>query len=137
MWSGISILNGGENTGLIPAYGESYYITVNPVNDYTYVTDLRGPITIIHGSEKVKDLFVPDFDGKANGWQLTSDYDRLTGLTYFASSDNGALTVVDGTEVVDQFSFEGKGSGNSSRDKPTYPERQVTICKQPRVHILE
>ena len=44
-----------------------------------------GPITIIRGSERVKDSIVPDFEGNVIDWQLAADYDRLTGLTYFAS----------------------------------------------------
>jgi len=112
MMSGITIVNGVENSGHIPAYGESYYITVNPVNGYTYVTDLRDRITIIRGSEKVMDLKVPAFEGQKVGWQLTADYDRLTGLTYFATSQNGVMSVIDGTEVVDQFFFEGKGASD-------------------------
>ena len=105
-------MNGDEVTGHVPAYGESDYITDNPINDYTYVTDLHRPISILRGSEKVMDLFVPDFQGQAIVWQLTSDYDRLTGLTYFASWLNGVMTVVDGTEIVDQFPFHGKGASD-------------------------
>lgn len=116
VWDGIRVLNGSEITGYIPPYGESYYITVNAVNDYTYVTDLHGSISIIRGSERVKDLLVPDFQGNVIVWQLAADYDRLTGLTYFASWRYGALTIVDGTEVVDQFSFEGEGASDMVLD---------------------
>ena len=112
MMGGISFLNGAENTGHIPAYGEAYYVTVNPVNDYTYITDLRGPVTVIRGSERVKDLAMPYFDGQSIGWQLTADYDRITGLTFFASTERGVMTVVDGTEVVDQFDFKGRGASD-------------------------
>lgn len=112
VWDGIRVLNGSEITGSIPPAGESYFITVNPVNDYTYVTDLHGQITIIRDSARVMDLIVPEFEGHTIVWQLAADYDLLTGLTYFASWRYGALTIVDGTEVVDQFSFEGEGASD-------------------------
>ncbi len=107
--SGITLVNGGEISGQIPPYHESYYILINPINGYTYITDLHRPITVLQGSEKVMDLFVPDFEGHTIEWQLTADYDWLTGLNYFASWDNGVITVVDGLEVVDQFPYYGEG----------------------------
>ena len=112
LWSGISILEGDSISAHIPQYGESYNITTNSVNNYTYVTDLYRPITIIQDSTKVKDLFVPDFNGQTIVWQLASDFDRLTGLTYFASWQYGAMTVVEGTEVTDQYSFHGEGASD-------------------------
>lgn len=112
VWDGISILNGYDVTSHMPGYGESYYIVVNAFNGYTYVTDLHHPITIIQGNEKVVDLFVPDFEGNVIDWQLAADYDKLTGLTYFASWQFGAMTAVDGTKVVDQFPFYGEGASD-------------------------
>ena len=112
VWDDIKLFKGGEITDSIPGYGEPYTITVNPVNGYTYVTDLHRPINIIRGSEKVMNLFVPDFNGQVIGWQLAEDYDQFTGLTYFASWQHEAMTVVDGTKVVDQFSFEGLGASD-------------------------
>ncbi len=112
VWDGISILNGFNVTDHIPEYGESYYIVVNATNGYAYITDLHHPITVIDGQEKVVDLFVPDFEGHVIEWQVTADYDRLTGLTYFPSWRYGAMTVVDGTKVVDQFPFFGEGAGD-------------------------
>jgi len=108
--SGISVLNRGVISAQIPPYYEPYSITVNPVNNYTYVTDLNHPISIIRGTEKIMDLFVPDFNEQSIRWQLASGYDKLTGLTYFASWQHGVITVVDGTEVVDQFPFHGEGA---------------------------
>jgi len=55
---------------------------------------------------------MPYFDGQSIGWQLTADYDRITGLTFFASTERGVMTVVDGTEVVDQFDFKGRGASD-------------------------
>ncbi len=107
---GIRVLQNGIITANIRPYGESYTILINPVNGYTYITDLHSPITIIRGLNKVMDLFVPDFQGNQIGWQLASAYDDATGLSYFASWQHRALTVVDGTEVVDQFSYEGVGA---------------------------
>ena len=121
--SGISVLNTGVKTAQIPAYYEPYSITVNPVNNYTYVTDLNDPITIIRGSEKIMDLFVPDFNGQGIHWQLASGYDKLTGLTYFASWQYGIITVVNGTEVVDQFQFYGEGA----KDLAVDPYRRLLI----------
>ena len=129
--SGITIFNSGEITGHIPPYGESYYITVNPVNNYTYVTDLHRPISIIRGSVKIMDLFVPDFNENVIVWQLASDYDRLTGLTYFASWQHGAMTVVDGTEVVDQFSFHGEGALDMVVDSH---RRLIIVANNRRLH---
>ncbi len=109
---GIRVLQDGVVVADIPAYSESYRIIVNSVNDYTYITDLHRPITIIRNYDKVKDLFVPDFQGNVIGWQLATDFDRQTGLTYFAGWEYPALTVVDGTEVIDQFSYEGLGASD-------------------------
>lgn len=128
VWSGISILNGSEITGHVPGYGESYFITVNSINDYTYVTDLHRPISIIRDHEKVMDLFVPDFHGQVIVWQLAADYDRLTGLTYFASWQYGAMTVVDGTEVIDQFPFHGEGAIDMIVD----PHRRLIVVANNR-----
>lgn len=108
--SGVSVLRGAEIKNQIPPYHESYNITINSTNGYTYVTDLHHPITIIKGEEKITDLFVPKFEGHQIEWQLASDYDQETGLTYFASWQKGAMTVVDGLEVVDQFPYYGEGA---------------------------
>jgi DNA-binding beta-propeller fold protein YncE len=110
--NGIRVLQGQSIIADIPAYGESYTILVNPVNGYTYITDLQRPINILRGVEKVVDLFVPDFEGNTIRWQLATDYDPLTGLTYFASWQWRAVTVLDGPDVVDQFSFEGEGASD-------------------------
>lgn len=125
---GIRVLNGQNITANLPAFGEAYNILVNPVNGYTYITDLQAPINIVRGYEKVMDLFVPDFQGDSIRWQLATDYDSLTGLTYFASWQFRAMTVVDGTEVVDQFSFEGEGASDLVVD----PYRRVIVVANNR-----
>jgi DNA-binding beta-propeller fold protein YncE len=116
VWNGIWVMNGTTITAQIPGYGESYTPMVNPINGYTYVTDLHRPISIIRGREKIADLFVPDFNGKTLVWHLAVDYDASTGLSYFASWEHGAMTVVDGTIVVDQFSYEGEGATDMAID---------------------
>lgn len=107
--SGVTVLEGDVIKKEIAPYHESYNITINPINGYTYVTDLHRPITIIQGEERIADLFVPNFGGFRIEWQLASDYDKKTGLTYFASWQKGAITVVDGLQVIDQFPYYGEG----------------------------
>lgn len=106
----ITVLDRGVVEAQVPAYHEAYFITINPINGYTYITDLHGPITIMRDTEKITDLSVPPFEGKASEWQLTSAYDPYTGLMYFASWQFGYLTVVDGTTVVRQFAYYGEGA---------------------------
>lgn len=108
--SGVSVLDDAQITSQIEPYHEPYNITINTVNGYTYVTDLHRPITIIRGEERVTDLFVPNFEGHRIEWQLASDFDEQTGLTYFASWQKGAMTVVDDLQVVDQFPYFGEGA---------------------------
>jgi DNA-binding beta-propeller fold protein YncE len=114
--SGVTVLNDGIITDNIPAFHESFDITVNPVNGYTYVTDLGRPITIIQGTQRVTDLFVPDFEGYEILWQLAAASDELTGLSYFASWQEGIMTVVDGLNVVDQFRYFGQGGNDIAID---------------------
>lgn len=121
--SGITALKSGVIAAQIPPYYEPYSITVNPVNNYTYVNDLNHAISIIRGTEKIMDLFVPDFDGQSIRWRLAAGYDKLTGLTYFASWQLGVITVVDGTEVVDQFPFYGEGA----KDLVIDPYRRLLV----------
>lgn len=110
VFDGISILNGAVVTKHIPPFHESYTITINTVNGYTYINDLHEPITILQGDEKVTDLFVPDYNGHHIVWQLTGDFDRNTGKTYFASWQHGILTEVTDTAVTDQFEYFGIGA---------------------------
>jgi YVTN family beta-propeller protein len=110
--SGVTVLDNGVVIGNIEPYSESFAITINKLNGYTYVTDLGGPISIIEGTQKVKDLFAPDYGGQKINWQLTSAYDNRTGLTYFASWEEDAMTIVDGLEVVDQFPYFGQGAND-------------------------
>ena len=108
--SGVTVLgDDGIKTQIVP-YHESYNIAINTINGYTYVTDLHHPITIIRGQERVTDLFVPDFEGHRIAWQLASGFDEQTGLTYFASWQKGAMTVVEDLQVVEQFPFYGEGA---------------------------
>lgn len=119
--SGIYLFEGGNQTGQIPPYVESYTILPNPINGYTYITDLHRPITILKGKQKITDLFVPDFQGHQIQWQLAADYDEATGLSYFASWQKGVVTVVDGTTVVDQFNYIGAGA----KDMVINPDKRL------------
>lgn len=110
--SGVTVLDGGMISGHIDPYHEAFDLTVNTRNGYTYVTDLGSPITIIRGTQKIKDLFVPDFEGHQIQWQLAAAFDEGTGLTYFANWEEAAMTVVDGLEVVDQYSYYGQGAND-------------------------
>lgn len=114
--SGITVLDGDTVSGQIDAYSESFDITVNTVNGYTYVTDLGRPITVIRGNQKVTDLFVPDYEGHQIQWQLASAFDEMTGLTYFANWEDDVMTVVDGLEVVEQFPYVGQGANDIAID---------------------
>lgn len=108
--SGVTVMDGEAVKNQIAPYVESYNMTINTVNGYTYVTDLHRPITIIKDDQRVADLFVPRFEGFQIEWQLASAFDEKTGLTYFASWQRGAMSVVDGLEVVDQFPYLGTGA---------------------------
>ncbi len=110
VFDGISILNGSVVTKHIPPYHESYTITINTANGYTYINDLHEPITILQGDQKVTDLFVPDYNGHHIVWQLAGDFDKNTGKTYFASWQYGILTEVTDTAVTDQFEYFGIGA---------------------------
>lgn len=107
---GISVLNGTQIVNQIPPFHESYYITVNTVNGYTYITDLHEPTTILQGDQKIMDLDTPDYNGHDIVWQLVSDFDQRTGKTYFASWQHGVLSVVEDTAVTDQFEYHGVGA---------------------------
>ena len=61
--SGVTVMEGDVIKKQIDPYHESYNITINATNGYTYVTDLHRPITIIQGEERVTDLFVPNYEG--------------------------------------------------------------------------
>lgn len=108
--SGVTVLDAAAIKNQIAPYHESYNITINAVNGYTYVNDLHRPITIIQGEERITNLFVPDFEGHRIEWQLASGFDEHSGLTYFASWQKGAMTVVDGLQVVEQFPYYGEGA---------------------------
>ena len=94
---------------LIPIM-ESYNITINTTNGYTYVVDLHRPITIIQGEERITDLVVPNYEGFRIEWQLASGFDAQTGLNYFASWQKGVMTVVDDLQVVEQYPYYGEGA---------------------------
>jgi DNA-binding beta-propeller fold protein YncE len=133
VWNGIMVMRGSNITAKIPGYIESYWPLINTVNGYVYFTDLGEVVTIVKDDKRVKDVPNPDFEGNEIKWQLTSDFDELTGLTYFASWQNGALTVYDGLEVIDQYSFDGEGANDMVIDS----HRRMAIIANKRAKADE
>lgn len=100
----VNVLDGTNNLGTVPKHYEPYGAVVNPVNGYTYVTDLDSTIQVINGTQLITDIWVtdPETNGGA-GWLQPILVDPNTGLIYFASWSHGKMYVMDGTTVVASY----------------------------------
>ncbi len=122
----ITAFDKAQVTQQIQGYHEPYNMVINTTNDLFYVSDLHSRITILQDDEIITHLpLINTQNGKPIEWNLAADFDPTTGLTYFASWVDGRLSILDGTSMVDQFSYGGQGG----KDMVIDPERRrMTIA---------
>ncbi len=115
--SGVSLIDGAKQIGLVPRDYEPYSLTFNPVNGYVYVTDLDSKIQVIDGAQLVTTIKVADPQtGEKAGWMLSIVADPRTGLVYASSWEYGRLFVIEGTTVIDSMQL-GAGPVNMAFDE--------------------
>jgi YVTN family beta-propeller protein len=79
-------------------------VAVNPVNGFTYVTDLDSLVQVIDGVTLVADVPVIDPEtGNGAGWLQPVVVDDRTGLVYVASWSHGKMYILSGTDVVANY----------------------------------
>jgi YVTN family beta-propeller protein len=100
----VTMIENTAITGKVPSHYEPYGAAFNPVNGYTYITDLDSLVQVADGASLIANVSVTDPDTNGGGgWLQPVVVDPTTGLVYFASWSHGRMYVMDGTEVITSY----------------------------------
>ena len=99
-----------------PEY-EPFAVKVNPRTSQAYVSDFSGSSFLVTGATSSQEFFVKKEPVGNSSWVLKIEADRVTGNMYYPSYNNGHLYVVNGTTVVDVFSYGGWGGRDIAVDQ--------------------
>ena len=105
----VSVFNAGNLVKQVTPIHEPFDALYNPVNGYTYITDLDSGMMIYDGENEIARFRLEDDLGPA-GWPLMMDYNPRTGEVYIPSFEYGTFFVVDGITMTAQTTYFGWGA---------------------------
>ena len=94
----ISYFNGPVVEQTLPDFFEPVDVLYNPINGWTYVSDLDSNVRVFDGPNFVGDINIPD-----GGWLMSLAVDETTGYVYTAGWDKGMVHVIDDLTVIESF----------------------------------
>ena len=94
----IAYFNGPVVEQMLPDYFEPVAVKYNPINGYTYVSDLDSTIRVFQGTTLLGDITIPD-----GGWFVTLAVDEVTGYVYAPSWEKGRVHVIQDMTVIETF----------------------------------